>query len=149
MGWIGKDGVGVPVCAVETELANCFARAQEHGEIVEMRPGGIAKSLGASRAATQTLVCDRNHDIRSLVISDERAVMGCVQFAGRHRMLVEPACGASVATMFDEELLKRVGMDETSDDGKEGPIVVIICGGAMIDEEILQRYKDEVQYKGV
>jgi len=133
----------VPVVAMETELANCFARAQEAGKIVEMRPGGIAKSLGASRAAEQTMVWNEKHDIRSVVISDQSAVMGCDEFQKKHRMLVEPACGASVATMFDSSLLERSGisMDE---EGGGGPVVVVVCGGAMIDCDVLKNYKKEV-----
>ena len=35
--------------------------------------------------------------VRSWVTSDESAVRACMRFAGDHRVLVEPACGAALA----------------------------------------------------
>ena len=39
------------------------------------------------------------HPITSLVVSDAQAVQACAHFADTMRVLVEPACGASIAAL--------------------------------------------------
>ena len=89
----------VPVVAAETDGANCFHLAQEAKELVEIYPTSLAKSLGASVAAEQTLVWDSQHTIHSVVMDDATAVAAACDFADEHRLLVEPACGAALAAM--------------------------------------------------
>ena len=89
----------VPVVAAETDGANCFHLAQEAKELVEIYPTSLAKSLGASVAAEQTLVWDSQHTIHSVVMDDATAVAAACDFADEHRLLVEPACGAALAVM--------------------------------------------------
>jgi L-serine/L-threonine ammonia-lyase len=64
----------VPVVAMETVGADCFHLAQMAEELVEIYPTSIAKSLGASVAAAQTLVWNDKHTIHSAVIEDRTAV---------------------------------------------------------------------------
>ena len=47
----------------------------------------------------------------------------CVRFADEHRVLVEPACGASLSVVYDNA-------DVLS---KFKNIVVIVCGGSKVD----------------
>ncbi len=91
---------GVPVIAVETEGAASFSAALAAGEPVTLPAiTSIATSLGARRVMPRLLDLAREHDIVSVVVSDEQAVRACTRFADTTRVLVEPACGASIAAL--------------------------------------------------
>jgi L-serine/L-threonine ammonia-lyase len=90
----------VPVIAVETEGAASFAAALAAGELVTLPAiTSIATSLGARCVAQRVLDLSREHDIISVVVSDAQAVQACVRFADAMQVLVEPACGASLAAL--------------------------------------------------
>jgi L-serine/L-threonine ammonia-lyase len=90
----------VPVIAVETEGAASFAAALAAGEPVTLPAiTSIATSLGARRSMPRLLDLAREHPITSVVVSDAQAVQACTRFADATRVLVEPACGASIAAL--------------------------------------------------
>jgi L-serine/L-threonine ammonia-lyase len=90
----------VPVVAAETEGAASFAAALAAGEPVTLRSiTSIATSLGARRVMPRLLDLAREHEIVSVVVSDAQAVRACTRFADAMRVLVEPACGASIAAL--------------------------------------------------
>jgi len=110
----------VPVIAVETEGAASFHAALEAGRTVELaRIESIATSLGAKRVCEQALRCAGEHPVRSLVVSDRSAVVACERFLADHRLVVEPACGASLAVPY-ERPGDLAGLE---------PVLVIVCGG--------------------
>jgi L-serine/L-threonine ammonia-lyase len=91
----------VPVIAAETEGAASFAAALKAGRPVTLPAiTSIATSLGARRVMQRAVDLAREHEIISLVVSDAQAVQACSRFADTTRVLVEPACGAAIAT-FD------------------------------------------------
>ena len=96
-----RNGLGhVPVIAVETEGAASFAAALEAGTPVTLPAiTSIATSLGARRVMPRLLDVAREHEIVSVVVSDAQAVQACTRFADTMRVLVEPACGASIAAL--------------------------------------------------
>ena len=88
----------VPVIALETEGAASFAAALAAGECVTLPAiTSIASSLGARRVTPHLLALAREHEIVSLTVTDAQAVAACSRFADTMRVLVEPACGASLA----------------------------------------------------
>lgn len=90
----------VPVIAVETDGAASFAAALAAGEAVTLPSiTSIATSLGARRVAPRLLQLAREHEIVNVVVSDAQAVQACRRFADATRVLVEPACGASIAAL--------------------------------------------------
>lgn len=90
----------VPVIAVETEGAASFAAALAAGEPVTLPAiTSIATSLGARRVMPRLLALAREHEIVSLTVSDAQAVAACSRLADTMRVLVEPACGASIAAL--------------------------------------------------
>ena len=107
----GKTGLGVglieealidkvPVIAVETEGAASYAAALAAGAPVTLPAiTSIATSLGARRVMPHVLDLAREHEIVSLTVSDRQAVQACTRFADTARVLVEPACGASIAAL--------------------------------------------------
>jgi L-serine/L-threonine ammonia-lyase len=90
----------VPVIAVETEGAASFAAALAAKRPVTLPAiTSIATSLGARRVMPGLLDLAREHEIASVVVSDKQAVQACTTFADATRVLVEPACGASIAAL--------------------------------------------------
>lgn len=131
----------VPVVTTETVGAECFHLAQQAGELVTIYPTSMAKSLGASIAAAQTMVWNAQHTIHSLVVSDRAAVDAVASFASEHRMLVEPACGAALTTLYDKSLLASLDGGEAI---LQGPLVAIACGGSMATPELLTQWQEQV-----
>lgn len=110
----------VPVVAVETVGADCFSaacRANEHIAIDGI--DSIATSLGAKKVAKRAFELRHEHQIYNYVVPDKDALDGCNRFLEDHRILVEPACGASLSVVYNEA-------DALSD---RQNIVVIVCGG--------------------
>jgi L-serine/L-threonine ammonia-lyase len=122
----------VPVLAVETEGAASFAAAVSAGRLVTLdRITSIATTLGARRVAAKALEWTERHPITTWQVTDPEAVDACVRFADEHRVLVEPACGASLAAVYGRA--KPL----------EGlrPIVIIVCGGAGVSLPLLNEWK--------
>src|SRR3712207_3167092 len=114
----GRD---VPVVAVETDRATSFQAAITAGHAVELdRITSIATSLGASRVCAQALRWAKEHPIHSVVVSDQSALAGCEHFLADHRLLVEPACGASLALAYEH----------TAELQQYATVLVVVCGGA-------------------
>jgi len=110
----------VPVIAVETEGAASFAAALAAGECVTLPAiTSIASSLGARRVTPHLLALAREHEIVSAVVSDAQAVAACSRFADTMRVLVEPACGASLAVLDAQPRLF----------GRFRSPLVEVCGG--------------------
>jgi L-serine/L-threonine ammonia-lyase len=110
----------VPVIAVETNGADSFAQAVKAGHPVELPAiQSIASSLGARKIATQAFEWTKQHSIRSVVISDKQALEACKSFMLDHRIVVEPACGAALAAVYEnvEEIYEFKN------------VAVIVCGG--------------------
>jgi L-serine/L-threonine ammonia-lyase len=110
----------VPVIAVETAGADSLAQSIGAGERIELpRIASIATSLGARKVSGQAFEWTRHHPVRSVVVSDSAAVAACIRFMDDHRVVVEPACGASLALAYDA--LAHLG--------EFRKVLVIVCGG--------------------
>lgn len=125
----------VPVVAVETKGAASFAHSIWAGYRIELPAiSSIATSLGARRVCQQAFSWSKTHPIRSVVVSDHAAVGACLRFLADQEMVVEPACGASLATIYDKapelERFKSV--------------LVIVCGGCTTTVEQLQQWAREL-----
>lgn len=117
----------VPVVAVETQGADCYARSIAAGQPVELAAiASVATSLGAKRPCETAFEWAARHEIHPVVVSDAQAVAAALQFADEHRVVVEPACGAALAALDGAHPALRSVSD----------IAVIVCGGATasIDE---------------
>lgn len=121
-----------PVCAVETEGADSFSRSVQAGRLVTL-PGiaSLATSLGARRVASRALAWTESHRVLPWVVSDRDAVGAVLRFADDHRMLVEPACGAALAAVYDRA--EPLGGAET--------VLVVVCGGAGVTRQLLEEWR--------
>ncbi|MDQ2949983.1 MAG: pyridoxal-phosphate dependent enzyme [Acidobacteriota bacterium] len=128
----------VPILAVETVGADSFAQSIVAGARVELeRISSIATSLGARQICEQAFRCSYEHATISAVVSDQSAVIACLRFLEDHRVLVEPACGASLAVLYDRnailEPFRRV--------------LIIVCGGATATVEQIQTWAAQLRQK--
>ena len=92
----------VRIFACETEGAASFAAAKNAGEPVRIPAiTSIATSLGALSVSSGTLTTADTINTESLVVLDEEAVRSMRRFADDERILVEPACGAALAGVYE------------------------------------------------
>eukprot|EP00505_MAST-04D_sp_SCG-Rhode-Island_P004316 Stramenopile-MAST_4_protein_4316 len=134
----------VPIVTVETEGAASFHAAKEAQELVRL-PGitSVAKSLGACQVSPQCLKCDASLNIHAMKISDEECVHAMKSFANDHRMLVEPACAAALCAVYEGRIpLKFNGKKSKAD---RGPVVVIVCGGNIVDLQAIRSYELQME----
>jgi L-serine/L-threonine ammonia-lyase len=121
----------VPVVAVETAGADSFAQSLAGGRRITLAGiTSIATSLGARQVCEQALRWPRLHPVRSAVVSDKVSVYACKRFLNDHRVLVEPACGASMALLYEHSAALE----------SFGTLVVIVCGGATATMDQLQAW---------
>ena len=136
VGW-GDDVLAV---AAETTGADSLATSLDRDEVSTL-PGiaSVAKSLGAASPSPAVFeMCRGNPLVASWRVSDADAVEACAKFADDHRVLVEPACGAALAAVYS-------GKCDALNAGTigEGPVVVEVCGGAIIDRATLDAYCEQ------
>uniref|UniRef100_A0A8D0CE45 L-serine deaminase n=1 Tax=Salvator merianae TaxID=96440 RepID=A0A8D0CE45_SALMN len=130
----------VPIVAVETKGADSFSAAVKAGKLVTLPEiTSVAKCLGAKTVCQRALDCVRECTIISHVLDDVEAVDAVEKFLADERMLVEPACGASLALLYSgyvQQLQEEGRLRQQLD-----CIVVIVCGGNAIEMEALQAMK--------
>lgn len=121
----------VPLLAVETEGASSFAQSVAAGRLVTLEAiTSLATTLGARQVTAEALAWTRRHEVIPWVVSDRQAVNACLRFADDHRVLVEPACGASLAA----------GYERAAPLAGRQPLVIIVCGGAGVNRELLAEW---------
>lgn len=111
----------VPVIAVETEGAASFHAAVNAGRAVEIeRINTVATSLGAKRVCDRAVRYAGSHTVISELVTDAQAVNACRKFTDDHRVVTEPACGASLACFYEKKAVLEPFINP----------LVIVCGGA-------------------
>lgn len=121
----------IPIIAVETEGAASLAVAMEAGQRVQLPAiTSIATSLGARIVSERAFDVTQTQSVDSVVVSDHTAVEACLRFLDDHRVLVEPACGATLALAYSH-------MDALS---RYNRVLMIACGGATASLAQLQAW---------
>ncbi len=124
----------VPILAVETKGADSLHTAfltKKHIGIDNIN--SIATSLGAKRVAKRAFELLNEHQIINHVVTDKDAVNGCYSFLEDHRIMVEPACGASLSAVYN-------GCDFLID---KQNVVVIVCGGVGVTMSQLKEWRQQ------
>ncbi|XP_055464709.1 serine dehydratase-like [Psammomys obesus] len=133
----------VPVVAMETRGAHSFNSALQAGRLVTLPDNtSVAKSLGAKTVAVEALECAKKCRILSEVVEDREAVRAVQRFLDDERMLVEPACGASLAAVYSGILSRLQAQGHLNLAG--APVVVIVCGGNNINSQHLKDLKTQL-----
>lgn len=132
------------VIAVETLGADSLNQSLHQEKLVTL-PGitSIAISLGATRVAKRAFELAQRRNVESIVVTDAWAAMGSVFFADQERMLVEAACGCSIATAYDSTLRGAVGKGDSDEDFKKRKVVIVVCGGSNITTVMLEGYREK------
>lgn len=143
-----KDsGRGRPaVVAVETIGGDSLNASVKAGELVTLPSiTTIATSLGALRVAEQAFVWTRRagKELVSTVVTDKDAVTAVLRFLDDERVLVEAACGATIAAVYNGELRRHLGSGLTDEEWAAKNIVVVVCGGSNINFSMLEKYKKD------
>lgn len=115
----------VTLIGMETQGADSLAESVRAGNLVTL-PGitSIALSLGVTRVSEKTWEFAQLSNVKSVVLSDGQAAMACVHLADEENIVVEPACGVSVAACY-ESILREVVPGFC----RESKVVIIVCGG--------------------
>ncbi len=130
----------VPILAVETQGADSLSASLNAGQNIGIKNiQSIATSLGAKKVAQTAYDWCRKHEVISHVVTDKEAVDSCLNFSIDHRLLVEPACGASLAMLYNPiEFL----MDKQN-------ILLVVCGGAGITIDKINAWKQKLDNKSL
>ncbi|MEM9531001.1 MAG: pyridoxal-phosphate dependent enzyme [Pseudomonadota bacterium] len=122
----------VPLVAVETEGAASLNAAVAADALVDLDTiDTIAITMGARRVASQALTWTRRRPVQTVTVSDAQALAGSVRFANDQRRLVEPACGAALAVVYEALIPVR------------RPLVVV-CGGAGVTLDLLRSWGEQL-----
>jgi L-serine/L-threonine ammonia-lyase len=125
----------VALITAETVGADSYARSLAAGSVIELeRISSVATSLGAKRVATRAFEVSRELPTHAQVVSDLSALRASLQFADDHRLVVEPACGAALALLYED----APALDAFRE------IVVIVCGGAGVSYRDLVALEQQV-----
>jgi L-serine/L-threonine ammonia-lyase len=131
------------VLAVETRGAESLNASLLAGRHITLdKITSIATSLGVSRVAERAYELAQEPNVRSIVLSDAEAAMGCVRFADEERILVETSCGVSLAAVYNGSLRKAVGAGMSDEDWSDMKVVVSVCGGSDVSSERIQVYRE-------
>ena len=121
----------IPIIAVETEGAASFRGAAEAGHAVQLdQINSLATSLGAKQVCDRAVKWYTKHTIHSVLVSDKSAVGACERFLADHRVLVEPACGASLALAYENSTVLEPFKT----------VLIIVCGGATATADQLKQW---------
>ena len=125
----------VVIVAVETEGAASFSEAVAARELVMLeRITTIANTLGAKQVCQGALDTAKTHSVTNHIVSDQQALDACFRFMDDHRVLVEPACGATLSAIYE----RAPALENKKD------ILVIVCGGMGVSLAQLQVWKNQL-----
>lgn len=131
------------VLAVETEGADSLALSLREGKLSTLPAiTSIATSLGARTVAKQAYECAQKDGVKSVVLTDLEAMEGCVRFADDERIMVEPACGVSLALCYGGRL-RQVVQELT----EESRVVIVVCGGSNVTEGMLHNWAEQLKQR--
>jgi L-serine/L-threonine ammonia-lyase len=140
----GGDRKRVKVLAMETEGAESLNFSLGRGELSRLEAvSSIATSLGATQVARKAFEWGQRSEVTSCVFSDAEAAMACVEFADDERIVVEPACGVSIAPAYNDTLHTLLFPELSDEEFSRLNIVIVVCGGSNVTLKILEGYREK------
>ena len=140
----GQQWDKTTILAVETQGADSLAQSLEKNELVTL-PGitSLATSLGAVRVSEQTFELATKYrasgKVKNAVLTDAEAAMGCWRLADDERILVELACGVTLALCYGGRLKRALGRPVRKDE----KVVIVVCGGSNVTTGIMEQWRQE------
>lgn len=132
---------GTTVLAVETKGADSLNTSLRAGELVTL-PAITSKAttLGATKVSSRTFeLASTSKQVKSAVLSDAEAAMGCWRLADDERLMVELSCGVNVALCYGGRLERALNRPVRQDE----KVVIVLCGGCGVTVDMLAEYKQE------
>ncbi|UQC82206.1 pyridoxal-phosphate dependent enzyme [Colletotrichum lupini] len=140
--WPGKEPRLMAVETVGADSLNASVLAGEHVTLPGIK--SIAGSLGAVRVAARAWEVARDTPgFQSVTVTDAEAALACVRFVDDAQLVVEVACGATVATAYNGALRKHFGAGMSDEEWAKQNIVLIVCGGSNVTMEMLNEYRSK------
>lgn len=131
-GLIKHNWLNTCMVTAETKGAATLATSfSEQKRIKLSEINTIASTLGAKQICQQAFDYFKTVKISPQVVSDKEAVEACLHFADDHRLLVEPACGAALSTLYHTKI--------ATDDYEN--IVIIVCGGNGVSLSLFKEWQ--------
>ncbi|KAF4619076.1 hypothetical protein G7Y89_g14772 [Cudoniella acicularis] len=119
-------GRNIKVMAVETEGAHSLALSLERKELSKLDAiTSIATSLGATQVAAKAFEWGQRPEVTSCVFDDAEAAMGAVCFADDERIVVETACGVSIATAYNGSLRSLLFPELSEEEFAKRNVVIV------------------------
>lgn len=123
-----------PVVAVETEGASSLSQSIRAKQLLTLDAiDTVAITLGARRVAAQALDYALSRPVYSQTVTDQQAIRAVLNVADDHRILVEPACGASLSVAYEQ-----LPILDTMDS-----LVIVCCGGNGVSRALLSQWEAE------
>lgn len=128
------------VITVETAGADSLAQSVAAGKLVTLPAiTSIATTLGARTVCKKAFEYAMERDrVTNAVLSDAEAVHACRRFANEERILVEPACGVSLALCYSGKLREYFPDLQPS-----SRVIIVVCGGSSMSLDIMAKYVKE------
>jgi L-serine/L-threonine ammonia-lyase len=146
----GRGGKRVKVMAMETSGADSLSQSLKKGELVKLPAiTSIATSLGAAQVCRKAFEWGQREDVTSCVFADAEAGMGSVCFADDERILVEAACGVSVAPAYNGTLREILFPELGEEEFETLNVVIVVCGGSNITLQMLEGYRTKYAKDGM
>jgi L-serine/L-threonine ammonia-lyase len=124
----------VAIITAETLGAASLANSVKEKKRVRLdKIDTIAVTLGAKQICQQAFDWTQKHPVYPQTVTDKEAVNACIHFANDQRLLVEPACGAALAVVYE----KRPILEKFKN------IVLIVCGGSGVNLDLLKGWKNQ------
>jgi L-serine/L-threonine ammonia-lyase len=131
------------VLAMETAGADSLATSLKSKKLITLdKITSQATSLGCARVTDKTYEFGQRANVRSVVLPDAEAAMGCWRLADDERIMVELACGINVALCYDGRLEKALGRPVRPED----KVVIVLCGGSNVTSKMLCEWRSEYAY---
>lgn len=114
--------------SAETEGAASYATAVKAGKVVTLdRMETVATSLGAKQVAEEAFRWSQRRPVYTHLCTDAQAIQAVTKMADQFQVIVEPACGAALSTVF----VPNTAISQARS------ILVIVCGGVLLDSASL------------
>ncbi len=126
----------VPVITVETEGADSLYSSVKSGKLVRLDAiTSLAVTLGVKQVSSKAFEWGKSNQVTPTTVTDLQAIRACRRFVDDHRVLVEPACGAALAVVYDNLHILTEAKS----------ILVIVCGGIGVNLENLNKWEKQLE----
>jgi len=138
-----KGWADVPVMTVETVGADSLSQSVTEKKLVTL-PGivSFAKSLGAKTVTQAALSAALNNPVISHTVSDQECLQTLLRFLDDEKLLVEPACAASLVPFYNGDIDKLMETNDLLKNVKN--VTIIVCGGTQVNMDMVDKWKKDM-----